>query len=268
MRDFLKKFLIVYAPWPPHALWRAIEAKLLYNYLPFEQPILDLGCGDGLFASILFEDRPEKIAVGCDVSDQVVKVAKSCSVYEKVVVADGCKLPFKNEAFATILSNCVLEHIAEDEKVLKEVVRVLKKEGKFIFTVPSKKFVENLKKQDEKYVEKLNKRLAVLHYRSLEEWKRLLQQSGLTLEEFRYYLPKAVQQVWEGLMVFFTKKVMGRELGAYLGTKKIPIINLIVRLIFPSIFGRYLQKWYLIGTIDDGQGGALLIVARKTKSSL
>ena len=61
MRDFLMEFLKVYPHIPPLALWRAIEAKLLLYDHPLKQPILDLGCGDGLFARILFADKSEEI---------------------------------------------------------------------------------------------------------------------------------------------------------------------------------------------------------------
>lgn len=204
MKDFLMKFLKVYPHIPPQALWWAIEAKLLSEQ-SFEEPILDLGCGDGLFASILFEGKFKEI-VGCDISPSSVAMAKSCGIYKDITISDACHLPYKDNSFSTVLSNCVLEHIAEYEKVLREVWRVLRKRGRFIFTVPSEKFVENLKNQDREYIKNFNKRLELFHYRSPQKWKEILQQCGLILEEFRYFIPKEVQQIWEMLTQFFIKK--------------------------------------------------------------
>jgi SAM-dependent methyltransferase len=265
MKCFLKEFLKVYPNVPPQALWRAIEAKLLYDQ-SFKQPLLDLGCGDGLFAKILFADKAVEI-IGCDVSSKCVAKASLYDIYKSVTIADARHLPYNDESFNTVISNCVLEHIPEDEKVLREVSRVLKKGGRFIFTVPSENFVKNLKTQNEKYVKSFNKRLEHFHYRSPQEWAGLLRQCGLTLEEFRYFFPKPVQQVWETLTQFFIKKVLGRELCVLLGSRKVGI-DFIVRLVFPIVFNRYLRKWYLMGTLDNEEGGALLIVARKLKSDL
>ncbi len=265
MKDFLTKFLKVHPNIPSQALWRAIEAKLLDDEF-FKQPLLDLGCGDGLFARILFADKGGEI-IGCDVSSECVARASSYDIYKSVSIADARHLPYNDESFATVLSNCVLEHIPEDEKVLREVSRVLRRDGRFIFTVPSENFVKNLKTQNEKYVKNFNERLEHFHYRAPQEWEKLLQQCGLTLEEFRYYFPKPVQQVWETLTQFFIKKVMGRELCAWLGSRKVGI-NFIVRTVFPIVFSRHLRKCYLAGILDNGEGGALLIVARKLRNTL
>ena len=263
--DFLTKFLVAYPSIPSHALWRAIEAKLLSEE-HFEYPLLDLGCGDGIFAKILFRDKSGEI-IGCDVSRECVKAANNQRIYVEVVVADGRLLPYRDSYFATVISNCVLEHIPEDFKVLKEVSRVLRENGRLIFTVPSENFVKNLRIQDKNYVKSINERLEHFHYRSPEEWRRLLHRCNLTLEKFRYYLPKQVQQVWEILFRFDTKKLLGRELCRLLGSKKIGCW-FITRLLSPIVFKRLLWKWYLRGTIDDGKGGALLIIARKGRCGL
>jgi len=52
------------------------------------------------------------------------------------VVADGKKLPFKNNVFDVILIESVLEHIDEPELIIKEAYRVLKKKGKIFITIP------------------------------------------------------------------------------------------------------------------------------------
>jgi len=267
MRDFLIEFLKAYPSIPSHALWRAIEAKLLFNE-HFEYPLLDLACGDGLSGRTIFADKEGKIIFGCDISNECVAKAKLYTdIYKSVEVADGRCLPYKDNQFATVLSNCVLEHIPEDYKVLREVSRVLRENGRFIFTVPSENFVNNLRTQDKNFVENLNKRLEHFHYRSPQEWERLLEECGLTLEKFRYYLPPVVQKVWEELLGFETKKLMGRELGAILGSKKIGMWY-ITRLLYPIIFNRALRRQYLMGTSDNRKGGALLIIARKVRCDL
>ncbi len=264
MRDFLLESLKVYPDSPSLAFWRAIEAKLLSDER-FKYPLLDVACGDGLFGRTIFADRKGKIIFGCDISKECVAKAKLyTNTYKSIDVADARDLPYKDNKFATVLSNCVLEHIPEDKKVVREVSRVLKIGGRFIFTVPSENFVNNLRTHNKNYIRHMNKRLEHFHYRSLEEWRKILKEAGLTIEKFRCYLPKSVQQKWEDLFRFDTKKLMGYELHRFLGSKKYRIW-FIMRLLSPIIFKRVLKKWYLMGTVDDGKGGALLIIARKIR---
>ena len=261
MRDFLLEFLRLYPHIPPQALWRAIEARLLHP-LTFPEPIMDLGCGDGIFARVLFSDKKVNKIFGCDENIAYVKPPEFCSISQYQAVADGRYLPYADHSFGTVLSNCVLEHIVEDEKVLKEISRALVPGGKLVFTVPSEYFVSNLRRQDRSYVEKLNRRLAHFHYRSPREWERLLARYGLTVADFSYYLPRAVQQEWERLTQLFLKKVAGIEVCALLGVKRLGI-NRVMGL-FSTAWAGYLRKWYLMGKEDDGRGGGLLIIAYKS----
>jgi uncharacterized protein YbaR (Trm112 family) len=52
------------------------------------------------------------------------------------VVADGKKLPFKNNSFDGMLMESVLEHVDEPEIVIKEAYRTLKKGGKIYISIP------------------------------------------------------------------------------------------------------------------------------------
>ena len=229
--------------------------------LSIEDPILDLGCGDGLFSKMLFLGMRKEI-IGSDFSESCLNSAKSHGIYKGVSRCNGIALPYKNKSFATVLCNCVLEHIIDDEEVLLEVSRILQDRGLFIFTVPSKNFIPNLLNQRAPYIEMLNKRLEHFHYRSLLDWRNLLEECGLTLETHRYFLPKHAQQVWERLMRPLLRQVLARELCSYLGSRKTGMY-FILRALVPIVFGRLLRKCYTSGTIDDGECGALLIAARR-----
>jgi SAM-dependent methyltransferase len=256
MRDFLSEFLKVYPNVPPQALWRAVETKLLYDQ-PFKQPFLDLGCGDGLFAKILFADKGGEI-IGCDISSECVAKASLYDVYNDVTITDARHLPYNDESFSTVFSNCVLEHIPEDEKVLKEVSRVLREGGRFIFTVPSENFEKNLRNQGKKYIDKFNNRLEHFHYRSPSEWEELLKQHGLKVDSFRYYFPRRIQQRWELLMQFSIARIMGKEINQLLGSRKLGLYFL-ARTVSPVVLNLLLRKFVSQGTAEDKDGGALLI---------
>ncbi len=55
---------------------------------------------------------------------------------KKVQYADIMHLPFPDNSFDIIIANHILEHIADDEGAMRELFRVLKKDGTAILQVP------------------------------------------------------------------------------------------------------------------------------------
>ncbi len=151
---------------PSLIFWRVCELTLLRN-VNMNEPILDLGCGDGFIASML---KVKRISAGVDINDAALLVAKGRDYYESFTKGDACQLPFPDESFNTVLSNCAMEHMQNIELVLKEISRVLRPHGKLIMTVPSEIY-ENffflnflkLKKLNTKAVERHNIRQAHLN---------------------------------------------------------------------------------------------------------
>ena len=95
--------------------------------------ILELGCG----ISPMLE--PNARTVQTDISLNALKHLVSQSrerhVYRSVN-CDGVRLPFLSESFDFIVCSEVIEHVQEDEKLLIEIIRILKKEGKLLLTCP------------------------------------------------------------------------------------------------------------------------------------
>lgn len=77
-----------------------------------------------------------------DVSDKVVNIAhqkmKKLGLSHYFVVADMRDIPFKNNSFDLVYSMGTLEHIGDTKTVIKEIYRVLKKNGVAITGVPNK----------------------------------------------------------------------------------------------------------------------------------
>ncbi len=102
--------------------------------------ILDLGCGYGVYTKLLSEMAT--FAVGLDVEFNFIKEAKKKNSSDDIefVLASGEYLPFKNEVFDSVFLIETLEHVPHDGRVLREVYRVLKRDGEVIITVPNKYF--------------------------------------------------------------------------------------------------------------------------------
>jgi len=112
---------------------RAVEARLMHE-VPLPRWVLDVGCGDGHFASVAFE---QKIDVGIDPDHASLREAKSRGAYRWLVQAFGDELPFRHSSFGSALSNSVLEHVSNLDGVLAEIARVLKTNARFAITVPN-----------------------------------------------------------------------------------------------------------------------------------
>ena len=122
------------------ALLRAVEARF-YENIDLPAPTLDLGCGDGHFASLTF-DRP--LQVGADPWWGPLREASGREAYRGLVQADGARMPFPDAYFASAVSNSVLEHIPHLDAVLAETARLLMPGAPFIFCVPNHNFLPAL----------------------------------------------------------------------------------------------------------------------------
>ena len=108
-------------------------SKKLKDYLSGNGNLLDIGCGNGNY---LVDENRKKIrwATGIDVDKNSVKKNKCL---DEIAIGNIEKLPFKNNSFDIVTSLWVLEHIKNPEEAVREVNRVLKPNGIFIFVTPN-----------------------------------------------------------------------------------------------------------------------------------
>lgn len=97
--------------------------------------VLDIGCQRGGYSINLKN-------IGCDVTAIDISMGYVKQAKEKVddvmfAQSDAEHLPFKENTFDTIILSEVLEHVTDENKVIKEARRVLKNEGKVFVTVPA-----------------------------------------------------------------------------------------------------------------------------------
>lgn len=230
--NWLEEMAKVYTH-PSVVLWRAIELRQLDRVFSkmkkLPHPILDLGCGEGGIAKALFGKGI--IDVGLDNEANMVEKAKKSKVYQKVVLGDAINLPFPKEKFNLVFSNCVLEHIPELDKVLEEVARVLKRNGLFVFTVPSDKFGDYLffsqffKKLKLSLLAKIYKKtrnyqLNHFHCYSQDFWQQKLRKNNFIPIESKSYLNPLTLSFWDWLAFEkkffpFLKIPMGKMINCY-----------------------------------------------------
>ena len=108
------------------------ERRCVVSTIPKCESILDLGCGDGIYAAYLAE-RGKRV-FGLDSS--VERLTESKGKYCDLIAADAMHLPFRNKSFDILWSSEVVEHVAS-LNVFDEIERVTDK--MIVATVPNPK---------------------------------------------------------------------------------------------------------------------------------
>jgi SAM-dependent methyltransferase len=209
---------------PHRAILRAVECKFMGSVL-LDPPVLDIGCGDGHFASIAYENLP--IDVGVDVMARDLReAARRRGIYRSVSFASATALPFADASFKTVVSNCVIEHIPDLDAVVCEIARVLRPGGVFAATLPSEHYPEyllgstvfrrlGLGRLSRAYGDFFNRISHHCHVYPPAVWKQKLAAAGLTVEEQTYYFSAAAHRRFDlshylGVPNLITKRLFDR----------------------------------------------------------
>ncbi|MGD9714116.1 MAG: class I SAM-dependent methyltransferase [Thermomicrobiales bacterium] len=221
-RDFLTPHLQSMAP--HRALLRSVECKFM-GAVEFVHPVLDIGCGDGNFASIAYD---EPIDVGLDPMDRDLAEAATMrpDVYLDVVKGSATSLPFADGAFGTVVSNCVIEHIPDVDRTLAEISRVLRPGGVFATTLPSEHYPEyllgstlfrkaRLSRASAAYGDFFNRISNHYHVDPPGVWRERLTRAGLEMSEHHYYFSPAAHRTFDlahylGTPNLISKRLLGR----------------------------------------------------------
>ena len=222
--NLLHNFLRMYPAQPATAIWRAVEIGALLRLGVPDGRGLDLGCGDGKLTRVVLDWTGPRHLVGVDPDPFETEAACKTGLYEAVHTAPGDAIPELDGSFDFVISNSVLEHIPELEPVLREVARLLRPGGVFLFTVPGPGFHANLRgsllpwSSRSRYLADLDKRLLHLRYPTGEQWQMLCSAAKLRLEGCPGYLSRDETRAWEMLSRF-----TGGLLYALRGKRRSPI---------------------------------------------
>ncbi len=183
------------------SLLRTVEASY-YQDLNLPEPVLDLGSGDGHFASLAFDFQ---IDVGLDPWwDPLVESKSYPESYDGLVQADGAEMPFPDDTFASSLSNSVLEHIPHLDDVLAETARVLRPGAPFVFCCPNSEYYHKLSfpavlrslglnSLAQKYQDWFMRMSRTEHADPVEVWQERLERAGFSLERYwHYFSPRSL----------------------------------------------------------------------------
>jgi len=149
--------------------------------------VLELGCGTGLYTRLL-SPRVYRVT-GVDFSATAIEKAIAQGQRDNIqfVMGDMQDLSmFPDSAFDKILAIDVLEHLSDSQLrvSLREIVRLLKKDGVFVFFTPCRShWIEWLKSRNI-MIKQIRGHVGV---RSETEYRRIIQDQGLEVTSVLRY---------------------------------------------------------------------------------
>lgn len=226
--DLLREYLRV-APLS-RALIRSKEIELILRRRPTGR-IIDLGHGDGFFASIL-ERHGVRLFVGMDLSlDELKRARKRSSAH--LVVGDMQRAPFRSGSFDSAISNCVLEHVDRIDMTFQEAARMLKSGGRFITTVVADGYEillfwprlfgrVGLRPLGRLYLDYIERRFVHRRYIPASEWIAEAGRAGLACSHAEPYIGEKRQMLMD---LFLPGVVVARLMRGITGREVIPLLR-------------------------------------------
>jgi len=199
-----------YFPHTPAALCIKECARLsVMRRYPCHGPVLDVGCGDGLFARIAFDDVD---VWGIDIDAAEGRWAAASKAYSQVILGDVTHVTLPESFFATCVANCSLEHVPRIDLALKNILRSLRPGGVAYLFVPSAGWASHLTSArilSELGAPALGARIEssidhiFKHHHLYDEagWRRIVAESGLEIVAVEPVLSTATTVAFEAFLL-------------------------------------------------------------------
>jgi ubiquinone/menaquinone biosynthesis C-methylase UbiE len=126
-----------YDVFTPESNARLIETFIRLTGLKRGARVADLGCGSGVFTSLL--SRNSYNSIGLDLSPRLIALGRSKYPDIELIEGDVEALPFESASFDSVLLGGVLHHFPDRSRCITEIFRVLKPRASFMALDPNRK---------------------------------------------------------------------------------------------------------------------------------
>jgi SAM-dependent methyltransferase len=232
-----------------------------------EPPILDIGCGDGLFAALAY---PGKQIWGIDVNLTEIRRAQSTAAYNALVCGSITDVALPKAFFRGAIANCSLEHVPNLDQALRNVQRALCPGAEFIAIVPTPNWTQllaipaflrerGLLGLADAYGRGLDTLFNHIHLYNGGEWTRRLEGAGFAVRSIEMLASRRSSCVFDALLYpsllgWVTKQVTGKwVLAPAFRNLSVDIIRTLVDRLAASFE-------------DSDEGSEYLIVAEASNS--
>lgn len=122
----------------PSYVWRAGQERrlaLVRRHVDLEgRLVLDVGCGLGMYTDAFRRYTADVYGVEVELRRAVEAIGRAAGVMQGV----GEALPFRSNTFDVVFSHEVLEHVDDDRRVAREMVRVAAPDGRIVIFAPNR----------------------------------------------------------------------------------------------------------------------------------
>ncbi len=185
-------------------------------------PILDVGCGDGLFATLAFGGRE---VWGIDIDGNEGRRAQASQAYKQVVLADVTLAKLPQAFFGSCVANCSLEHVPDISAAARTILNALQPGGVFYTFLPAKDWADaflvaktlrkfGLETMASTITESIN---SIFKHRHLEDaagWRKIFEDAGFVVERVDPVGSTASTMAFEA---FLAPSLLGRLTKALTG---------------------------------------------------
>jgi SAM-dependent methyltransferase len=188
-----------------------------------ESPILDIGCGDGLFAALAY---PGQQVWGIDVNLTEIRRAQSTAAYNALICGSITDVALPKGFFRSAIANCSLEHVPDLDRALCNVHRALSPRAEFIVIVPTPHWTrllaipELLRRHGfrglaDAYGRAIDNVFNHVHLYDSKEWTRRLAGAGFSVRSIETLTSRRSSWVFDALLYpslvgWLTKKLTGK----------------------------------------------------------
>jgi SAM-dependent methyltransferase len=123
----------------PGYVWRSGQERrlaMIRQWTDLGGRILDNGAGLGTYLEACGRVNPDSLRVGLEV--EFDRAVAALARADGLALGVGERLPFADDSFDFILSNEVLEHVADDHACAAEMVRVARPGGRIAIFAPNR----------------------------------------------------------------------------------------------------------------------------------
>ena len=215
----------------------------LKKYFPGMNNFFELGCGTGYVLSCLEKTFPELNLHGGEVFVEGLKFGSQRLSRAKLVQMDVRRIPFEDE-FEVMSAFDVLEHIHEDEVVLKQMHRAVRQGGGIVITVPQH---PSLWSRTDEYAHHVRRYTA-------GELQTKVEKAGFEVQKMTSFVSLL-------LPLMIASRLRKRRSDS--GSNEMPELE--VNKLLNALLEKFLdlERWMIGLGLTFPVGGSLLLVARK-----
>jgi SAM-dependent methyltransferase len=235
-----------YYPYAPTALAiRQCSRLAALRGVALPGPILDVGCGDGVFGRLAYSGGA---AWGIEINPREAELARASGAYARVMTGDVTDISLPEGSFGSCVANCSLEHVPDLDRASRNILGGLRPGGTLYAFVPNRDWASYLVsasalrrlglRRGARTIERaLNQVFRHWHLDDEAGWRRRFEVAGFVVDSVRPVGTTASTRAFEAFLLpaligLLNKRLTGRwTVSSHWRARAAPAAYLCVRAV-------------------------------------